>query len=156
MKNPGVLRFEGVIKGDKVGRWIDFPYDLKDTFDKGNLVPIIATFDGIEYQGSLAKMGGKKAMLLLRNDVRAKLGKDIGDKVDVTVTLDDKPRTIEIPKELAQEFKKNKEAKEYFESLAFTHRKEYVKWITEAKKEETRTNRVKKAIEMINQKRKLQ
>ena len=152
MKNPGLIEFQGIIQGEGNGRWIDFPFDLMETFEKGNLVPIIATFDGIEYQGSIAKMGGKYPMLLLRNDIRAKLGKDIGEKVKVTVKLDDKPRIVEVPTDLEEELKKNS-AKEIFDKLSFTHRKEYVKWIEEAKKPETRKTRILKTIELVLKKR---
>jgi uncharacterized protein YdeI (YjbR/CyaY-like superfamily) len=59
------------------------------------------------------------------------------------------PRVIEIPKDLLKEFKKDKEAKAFFDKLAYTHQKEYVVWINEAKKEETRQSRVVKTMEML-------
>jgi uncharacterized protein YdeI (YjbR/CyaY-like superfamily) len=58
-------------------------------------------------------------------------------------------RVIEIPKDLMKELKKDKEAKAFFDKLSYTHRKEYVTWVTEAKKEETRQNRIAKTIEML-------
>ena len=48
-----------------------------------------------------------------------------------------------------KELKKNKGAKAVFDKLAYTHRKEYVRWIEEAKREETRASRVAKTIEML-------
>ena len=150
-KNPGPIKLSTVISGSQQAdmAWIDFPFDLKETFGVGNLVPFKATFDGrVEYRGSLAKMGGPHAMILLRKDIRAELGKGPGDKVEVVVELDDKPRQITVPSDM----KKSLQAAglwEKFDKLAYTHRKEYVQWIEEAKKPETRERRIAKMLTML-------
>jgi uncharacterized protein YdeI (YjbR/CyaY-like superfamily) len=56
---------------------------------------------------------------------------------------------VEIPAELKKTFKTEKEAKALFEKLACSHQREYVRYITEAKKEETRKRRVAQTIEML-------
>ncbi|MFH0988736.1 MAG: YdeI/OmpD-associated family protein [bacterium] len=61
---------------------------------------------------------------------------------------------IVVPKDFQSLLEKDKKMKEYFESLAYTHKKEYVRWIEEAKKEETRKRRLKKAIEILRDKMK--
>jgi uncharacterized protein YdeI (YjbR/CyaY-like superfamily) len=48
-----------------------------------------------------------------------------------------------------KELKKDKEAKAFFDKLSYTHQKEYVRWVEEAKKEETRQNRIVKTIDML-------
>lgn len=60
-------------------------------------------------------------------------------------------RTVEVPDDLQQALDKSPAAKELFDSLAYSHRKEYVRWITEAKREATRTGRVQKTIERLEQ-----
>src|SRR5579864_1453258 len=96
-KNPGPIRFIATIKGPPPGVRVDFPYDLKETFGVGNLVPFKVTFDGrVHYRGSLAKMGGPIAMILLRKDIQAELGKRVGDKVHVKVELDTSKREIKL------------------------------------------------------------
>ena len=152
-KNPGPLAFTAtILRNEEVGNssaYIEFPYDLKETYGVGNLIPFKATFDGrVAYRGSLAKMGSPGAMLLLRKDVRAELGKEPGQHVAVVVELDDKPRELTV----ASDIRKALQATghwEKFSSLAYTHRKEYVIWIESAKKLETRTNRIKKMCEML-------
>lgn len=67
----------------------------------------------------------------------------------ITIELDAEPRVIEIPRDLLKELKKDKEAKVFFEKLSFTHKREYVTWIQEAKKEETRASRILKTIAML-------
>ncbi len=68
--------------------------------------------------------------------------------------VDRKTKTVIPPKDLQSEFDANPEAKTFFESLAFSHKREYVGWIHEAKKEETRERRVKKTIELLQKEKK--
>jgi hypothetical protein len=100
-KNPGVIRFKSkILQSDRAvnsATWVEFPYDLKELYGIGNLVPAIITFDQISYSGSITKMGGEFPMLLIRRDILSKLGKKKGDEVSVTVTLDDKPREVIVP-----------------------------------------------------------
>ncbi len=63
--------------------------------------------------------------------------------------VDRKNKTVIPPDDLTKEFQLNPEANAFFESLAFSHKREYVAWIHEAKKEETRLRRVKKTIELL-------
>ena len=58
-------------------------------------------------------------------------------------------RTIEVPSELQQLFNKNKPAATFFESLAFTHRREYVEWIISAKRAETKARRLETTMEKL-------
>jgi len=155
-KNPGPIHFTGVIKLNKENSstWIDFPYDLKETYGVGNLVPFIATFDGrVTYRGSLAKMGGDCAMVLLRKDVLAEIGKNEGDEVSVEIILDDKPRELTIAKDLLNVLKEGN-VWETFSALSYTHCKEYVVWIESAKKAETRQKRLGEIVSMLTKNKK--
>lgn len=145
--NPGPIKFAAIIKRNgEVGNlsaYIDFPYDLKETFGVGNLVPFKATFDNrVIYRGSLAKMGdGDGAMLLLRKDVCTKLGKVPGESVEVIVELDDAPRQVIIPADVALALE-TAGLFEAFESLAYSRRREYIEGIRGAKKLDTRLKRI--------------
>ena len=153
-KDPGPIKFSAKIQsaGEKFSQngWIEFPYDLKETYGVGNLVPVVITFDGHEYRGSIAKMGPKPA-LLIRKDIWQKLGKQHGDDVDVVVQLDKAERKVEVPDYFDQELSQHPEVKEIFDKMSYTHRREYVEWITSAKQEETKLRRMQKAIQMIKQ-----
>ena len=85
----------------------------------------------------------------IRKEIREQIGKTFGDEIQVTVEPDLEERIIEIPKDLLKELKKDKEAQAFFDKLSYTHRKEYVTWVTEAKKEETHQNRIVKTIDML-------
>jgi uncharacterized protein YdeI (YjbR/CyaY-like superfamily) len=94
-------------------------------------------------------MGSDHHLLIILKGIREQIGKTFGDEVTITVEPDTEPRLIEIPAELKKAFKTDKEAKAFFEKLSYTHQREYVMWINEAKREETRRNRIVKAIDML-------
>jgi uncharacterized protein YdeI (YjbR/CyaY-like superfamily) len=85
----------------------------------------------------------------LSREVRQGAGVEAGDEVEVTVELDVAPREVEVPAALAEALAADPEAAALFDRMAFTHRKEYARWVAEAKKEETRQRRVQQAVEMI-------
>ena len=130
------------------GAFVEVPFDVEAAF--GSKRPRVkATFEGVPYRGILSRMGSEHHLLIILKEIREKIGKTFGDEVKITVELDEEPRVIEIPAELKKAFKVEKEAKTSFDKLSYTHRREYVMWINEAKREETRQNRIVKAIEML-------
>jgi hypothetical protein len=131
------------------GAYVEVPFDVEEAF--GSKRPRIkAMIEGIAYRSTLMRMGTECHILGILKEIREQIGKTFGDDVTVTIEPDTEPRVIEIPKDLMKELKKDKEAKAFFEKLSYTHQKEYVRWVEEAKKEETRQNRIVKTIEMLN------
>ena len=130
------------------GAFVEVPFDVEKAF--GSKKPKVkATFEGIPYRGILTRMGTEHHILIILKEIREKIGKTFGDAVKITVELDTEPRVIEIPPDLAKELKQDKEAKKFFDTLSYTHQREYVMWINEAKKKETRQNRIVKTIDML-------
>ena len=110
--------------------------------------PVVATVNGYTWRTSVARMGGEFLVGLSR-EVRQGAGVAAGDQVDVILELDGAPREVEVPAALAAALAGDAQARAAFEKLAFTHRKEYARWVAEAKREETRERRVQQALEMI-------
>ena len=110
--------------------------------------PVVATINGHPFRLSVARMGGE-FLLGLRREVREQAGVEAGDVVDLRLELDSAPREVEVPPALAAALAADPEAKARFDALAFTHRKEFARWVEEAKREETRERRVAQALEMI-------
>jgi len=130
------------------GAYVEVPFDVEEAF--GSKRPKVkALIEGIPYRTTLMRMGSECHMLGVLKDLRERIGKTFGDEITVTLEPDTEPRVIEIPKDLMKELKKDKEAKTFFDKLSYTHQKEYVRWVEEAKKEETRQNRILKTIEML-------
>jgi hypothetical protein len=130
------------------GAFVLFPYDVKKEFGTRGRVPVQATLDGVAYRGSLMQCGAAEHMLGVLKAIRAETGKDIGDSLQVVLWKDEAERTVEVPEDLAALMKKEK-LLPFFEKLSYTHRKEYFRWITEAKKPETRARRLEKSVEMM-------
>lgn len=128
-----------------------FPYDVQQEFGAKGRVPVKATFDGVPYAGSLIKYGNLKHMLPVLKAIREQIGKAPGDTVAVVLWKDDAERILDVPPAF-QKRMKEEELLPFFEALSYTHRKEYCRWITEAKKEETRANRLEKAVDMLKKK----
>ncbi|MDL2327650.1 DUF1905 domain-containing protein [Ruminococcaceae bacterium OttesenSCG-928-A11] len=84
--NPKTYTFDAVIQKvpDIDGAYVDIPFDVRAEFGKGR-VPVHATFDGEPYDGSLVRMGTPNHIIGLRKDIRAKIGKQPGDTVYVTL-----------------------------------------------------------------------
>lgn len=132
------------------GAFVEIPFDVEKAF--GSKRPKVkAMIEGIPYRGTLVRMGTDCHLLLILKEIRGQIGRTFGDKIKVTVEADTEPRLLEIPKDLSRELKRDKDARAFFDKLSYTHQKEYVKWIVEAKKDETRLNRVVKAIGMLKQ-----
>jgi hypothetical protein len=110
--------------------------------------PVVATINGHPFRLSVARMGGE-FLLGLRREVREQAGVEAGDVVDLRLELDSAPREVEVPPALATALAADLGAKARFDGLAFTHRKEFARWVEEAKREETRERRVEQALEMI-------
>ncbi len=139
-------RIEPATTGD--GACVVFPYDVEKEFSTKGRVPVKASFDGVPYTGSLIKYGSPQHILPMLKGIREQVGKELGDTVEVTVQKDLTERTVEVPDELMR-LLKQEGLLPIFEKLSFTHRKEYCRWISDAKKEETRQRRLVKAAEML-------
>ena len=124
------------------GAAVIFPYDVEKEFGVKDLVPVKATFNDVHYQGSLCKCAPTSHMLGILKAIQQQIGKGPGDAIEVVLWKDDGERTVEIPPEFARLLKKEGLLAS-FEKLSYTHRKEYCRWTTEAKKEETRQNRLR-------------
>ena len=112
--------------------------------------PVAATINGYTWRTTVAVMGGE-SLLGLSKAVRAAAGVQAGDTVEVVLAYDDAPREVEVPPALAAALEADPQAQAAYEALAYSHRKEYARWIDEAKREETRERRVAQALEMLRE-----
>jgi hypothetical protein len=144
-----VYKFTAKIEaGDGGGAYVLFPYDVEKEFGTKGKVPVKATFNGVPYRGSLIKYGQPLHMLPVLKAIREQTGTATGETVEVRVWKDNDLRTIEVPAHFKSAMKKEG-ILAFFEHLSYTHRREYCRWISEAKREETRLARLEKAIEML-------
>ena len=100
------------------------------------------------YRSTVAPMGGRFLVPLSAAN-RTAAGVEAGQEVDVRIELDEAPREVEVPADLAAAMAAEPAVSAFFERLAPSHRKEWVRWVTEAKKAETRSTRITKAVELL-------
>jgi hypothetical protein len=112
--------------------------------------PVVATVNGYTWRTSVARMGGE-FLLGLNRAVREAAGVEAGDTVEVTIELDEAPREVELPQALADALAGDADARAGYDRLSYTHRKEYARWIDEARREETRQRRVAQALERLRE-----
>jgi hypothetical protein len=142
-------KFQATIQPAEHGHgFVFFPYDTQEEFGTRAQIRVKATFDGVPYAGSLVKYALPQHMLPVVKTILAQIGKGPGDTVSVVLERDETERTVDVPPEFAKAMKKAA-VLATFEELSYTHRKEYCRWITGAKKEETRQNRIAKGVEML-------
>jgi hypothetical protein len=134
--------------GDGGGAYVLFPYDTEKEFLTRGKVPVKATFNGVPHTGSLIKYGKPLHVLGMPKAIREQTGKGPGDTIEVVVWKDETVRTVAVPAQFEKLIKKEG-LLPIFKKLSYTHRKEYCRWITEAKKQETRLKRLERAIEML-------
>ncbi len=149
----GKQTFETVlIKHDKLdATGIDIPFDVEAIFG-AKRVPVRAVINTAEYRGSIVRMGGQY-MLGIPKAFRDAAGIKAGEHIVVTIELDTDIRTVLVPDDLSQALAQAGLG-DAFEAMSYSHRKEHVRAIEEAKAAETRKRRIGKALAMIAAKKK--
>jgi hypothetical protein len=127
------------------------PFDVQEVFGTKARVPIILTVDGHKFRSSLAPMGGQH-MMVFNLEMRQKTGYKAGDTIRIILERDTEPRTIEIPDDVVSVIKSDKAALGTFGKYSYSHKKEVMDWINDAKKPETRTKRIHKLLQDLKDK----
>jgi hypothetical protein len=141
--------FHAVIEaGDGGGAFVVVPFDIEKTFGQKR-VKIKATIGGEPYRGTLVRMGTPHHMLIVLKEIREKIGKSIGEEVTVEIEEDLELRQVKVSADLQGALEAEPAAQDFFNRLSFTHQKEYVQWIEEAKRQETRQARIQRTVEML-------
>jgi hypothetical protein len=135
--------------------YILFPFDVIKLFGIKGQVKVKAIFDDkVEYRGSLAKMGFPCHVLGITKEIRQKLGKSLGDIISVEIQQDTEIREVIVPEDVKLLLDQHPRAKKFFESLSYTDRKEYIRWIDTAQKEETRARRIGITMDKLKKRKK--
>jgi regulator of protease activity HflC (stomatin/prohibitin superfamily) len=127
--------------------FFEVPLDVKKEFGKARPA-VKVSINGYNYRSTVSVYGGKY-YVPVRREHREEAGLKAGDIIKVTVALDTEVRTIKPPSELASAFKKNVAARERWERLSYTHKKEHADAILQAKRPETRARRIEKTLAML-------
>jgi len=127
------------------------PFDVVAAFGRKGRVPVKGTINGFPYRSSLMNMG-EGHMMVVNAQLRAGAKCKAGDTVSVVMQLDDEERKIELPPKLKKIIAADPEAKQGWAMMSFTHQKEWVKAIEDARKEETREKRIAQMMDALREK----
>ena len=116
--------------------------------DGAKTFSVVVTINDKAIPLRLARMGGENLVGFSKAS-RAAAGIELGDEVTFDIAADLAPRTVKVPDDLAAALAADSTVEAAFAALAPSHRKEFVRWVTEAKREQTRTDRVAKTVEMV-------
>jgi Bacteriocin-protection, YdeI or OmpD-Associated/Domain of unknown function (DUF1905) len=137
-------RFETVLQAEGPGVFVEVPLDVPAVFGRAR-APVQVTINGHRYRSTVAVYGGRY-YLPVNRAVREAAGVEAGDLVVVELEADEAPREVEVPEDLAAALAADERAAAAFERLSYTHRREHVEWVTEAKRPETRRRRVAETV----------
>ena len=132
------------------GAWIYFnvPFDVQKVFGSKARVPVKGTINGHPFRTSIIPQDSAH-YLAVNKEMQKGANATAGDTVAVVMERDEAPRTVAVPKDLAIAFSGDTAAKSAFEAMSYSKKKEFVSWIEEAKRPETRAQRVRRSLEML-------
>ena len=134
-----------------VGTWtyLTVPFDVAADYGAKGQVKVKGTVNGAPFRGSLMPHGDGRHFLVVNKALRDKAGATQGSVVRVRLERDTAPRAVSVPRDLKQALAGNPQAAAAFKNMPYSHKKEYVDYIGEAKKAETRLRRISATIEKL-------
>jgi hypothetical protein len=127
--------------------FIPVPFDPKPVFGKVR-APVKVTLNGYTYRSTICSMGNGSSIPLRRSN-REAAGLEGGEKLNVTLQLDEEQREVKPPAPLVKALKAAPPALDRWHELSYSHQREYAEAIEEARKPETRARRIEDAVRMI-------
>jgi hypothetical protein len=127
------------------------PFDVVKVFGRKGRVPVKGTINGFPFRSSLMNMG-EGHMMAVNAEMRAGAKCKAGDTVSVVMELDEEKRTVEVSAYLKKIINADPKAKEIWPKISFTHQKEYVRAIEDAKRPETREKRIAEMMDFLRKK----
>jgi len=121
------------------------PFDTRDVWGKAK-VPVKVTINGYTWRSTVGNRGGIQ-YIVVNAEARRSAGVKAGDAVTIALEVDTEMREIEIPKPLRKAL--GAKLTQKLNALSFTHKKEFIVWYSEAKKDDTRVRRVQKMKQML-------
>lgn len=139
--------FKTTIFRDGSTCFIPVPFDPAPVFGRVR-APVKVTLNGYTYQSTIASMGGA-ACIPLRKSNREAAGLEGGETLEVTLELDAEKREVALPADFVRALRATPPAFERWKELSYTHQREYVEAVEQAKKKETRERRIRESVEAI-------
>ena len=139
------MRFESRVElGGKTATGIPVPDEVVASLGESKRPAVTITVNDHTYRTTAVRMGGR-FLVPLSAEHREAAGVAAGDDITVDIALDTAPREVDLPADLAAAM--DDAVRATYDGLSYTHRKEWVRWVEEAKRPETRATRIEKTVE---------
>jgi len=135
--------------GDAHWSCIVVPFDVGKEFGARGRVAVRGRVNGFEFRTSLFPRGDGSHFMMVNKAMRDGAKAAVGDTVAVTMEPDAKARTVTVPKDLKAALSRLPTLHSLFSALSYSHKREYVEWIEDAKRPETRAARIQKTLAML-------
>ncbi len=149
-KDPARASFKTTLSAMGNNTGIEVPESVIEGLGAGKRPPVLVKVNGYEYQNTVGVMGGK-FLISVNAAVRKATGLKGGDAIDVTLTVADKPRPVEIPSDFQAELAAHEAALSFFTTLSNSMQRYHIDNINSAKTAETRQRRIDKSISLFLQ-----
>jgi hypothetical protein len=127
---------------------IRIPEDVIEQLGTGKRVPVVVTVNCYTFRNTTAFMGGQ-FLVGVSAAHREASGLTAGDEIEVTLEVDDAPRVVEVPPELAAAFEADPAAAEAWARLSYSRQRQLGEPIADAKSADAKARRVEKALEAL-------
>jgi hypothetical protein len=145
------VKFRATVElNGKTATGIEVPEEVVAALGAGQRPPVLVTLGNYTYRTTVARMGGR-FLVGINAEHRAAADVAAGDQLEVDIRPDTEPREVSIPADLAAALAQDAKASAYFDGLSYTHRKEWVRWVEEAKRPETRATRLAKTVDSLRE-----
>jgi hypothetical protein len=125
-----------------INRCVDVPAEAAGP-GRGRYLPVRGVAGGLPFRGTLLPGMNQMYRLYLHSRIWKKLGIDSGDIVEVALELDDEPREVAMPEELAAALAEHRGAFAAFRAVTPTLQREFILWFGAAKSSATRERRLR-------------
>ena len=127
-------------------------YEQRQELGGGVRIPLTGTVNGTPFRTTSFRLGDFTGIALSK-DVQRAAGVSPGEEVDLEISRDTSPRTVELPPALAAALAGDPVARAAYDALPPPHRREYAEWVAGAATEEVRERRVAKTLELLRPRR---
>ncbi len=140
-----------LVRPDGVGTWtyMDIPLEVTQELGAKGQIKVIGSINGHPFRTSARPHGDGSHYVVVNRSIRDAIQSTRGDVVHVVMERDTAPRTVDVPDDFAEAMESNQQLAKSFESLSYSHKKEFVDWIESAKKVVTRERRITKSLDML-------
>ncbi|MFZ0211329.1 MAG: YdeI/OmpD-associated family protein [Candidatus Acidiferrales bacterium] len=142
-------RFIGTLYELGINRCVDVPEEVSRALGGRGYIPVVVMVQGLVIRTTLVPAGNKQYRLFIDGKIRKKLGVDAGDFVGITLRVDKKSNEVAVPEDVAAALRKTPGARRAFKAITPGLRREFLRWLLNAKRPETRAKRIERAIPIL-------